>query len=350
MHCRRRKRAAGSTQAEASASERAHAACCSAPVSLAALHLPRDLQAAPPTHAWPVPFREVAASTVALSSASPTELGSGLWPAGSFGLLPAASSGPTELGCADFAALSAATSAAASGSKAYGAGTAGLSASGAWSVALPAGGAELPHQQPAVHEGVTGAMPWSVPLPATGAGHPQQQGQELQSSLEQTLALMGMQPAPANSTGPSAAHAAQASPAVGPPHAQLSMAGDAAQAQLSIAAGASGAQPQQHSYEGSNFVTRLSVKVFNCTPQQLPEGLRGMLTGWLNSTPAAAECYIRPGCVHLTMQASTPEAELPAMAPHRTCCIHCLRPAQLQETCTPAAQICCPSVGHLCVS
>ncbi len=162
-------------------------------------------------------------------------------------------------------------------------------------------------------------MPWSVPLPATGGGHPQQQGQKLQSSLEQTLALMGMQQAPADCAGPSAAPAAQASPAVDGAYDQLSMAGGAAQAQLSTTAGASGAPLQQHSYEGSNFVTRLSVKVFNCTPQQLPEGLRGMLTGWLNSTPAAAECYIRPGCVHLTMQASTPEAGLPAMAPHSAC-------------------------------
>ena len=176
-----------------------------------------------------------------------------------------------------------------------------------------------------MHEGVTGAVPWNAPLPATEAGHPQQQGQELQSSLEQTLALMGVQQAPANSAGPSAT-----------PAAQTSTAGGAAQAQLSTAAGADGTQPQQHSYEGSNFVTRLSVKVFNCTPQQLPEGLRGMLTGWLNSTPAAAECYIRPGCVHLTMQAGTPEAELP----HQSCFVHCLRPAQVHGTSTPAAKSC----------
>ena len=311
MHCRRRKRAAGSTQAEASASERAHAACCSAPVSLAALHRPQDLQAAPPTHAWPLSSHGFSASTVSLSSSSLTELGPDLWPAGSFGLLPAASSGPTDLGHAEFAPLSAATPAEASGSKAYGAGTAGLPGAGAWSVPLPAEGAGLPQQQPAVHEGVTGAMPWSVPLPATEAVHPQQQGQKLQSSLEQTLALMGMQQAPANSAGPSAT-----------PAARTSMADGAAQAQLSTAADASGAQPQQHSYEGSNFVTRLSVKVFNCTPQQLPEGLRGMLTGWLNSTPAAAECYIRPGCVHLTMQASTFEA---GELPHSDCFVHCLR-------------------------
>ena len=314
MPCRRRKRAAGSTQVEASASERAQAACCSAPVSLAALHLPQDLQAASPTHAWPLPSCELAASTVA-SSSSLTELGSDLWPAGSFSLLPAASSEPAELGHAGLAHSSAATSAAATGSRAYGAGTAGLAGAVPWSVALPAGAAGLPQQQPAVHEGVAGAMPWSVPLPTSGAGHPQQQGHKRQSSLEQTLALMGMQQAPADSAGPSAAPAAQASP-VAAAHAQLSMAGGAAQAHLSTSAGATGAQSQQHSYEGSNFVTRLSVKVFNCTPQQLPEGLRGMLTGWLNSTPAAAECYIRPGCVHLTMQASTPEAELPTKAPH----------------------------------
>ena len=50
-------------------------------------------------------------------------------------------------------------------------------------------------------------------------------------------------------------------------------------------------------------MVRLSVKLFNCTPAQLPGGLREQLCGWLNSTPACAEGFIRPGCLQLTCQA-----------------------------------------------
>ncbi len=46
---------------------------------------------------------------------------------------------------------------------------------------------------------------------------------------------------------------------------------------------------------------RLSLKIFNCTPGELPQGLRDQLCSWLCATPAGAEGYIRPGCVHLTI-------------------------------------------------
>lgn len=59
-------------------------------------------------------------------------------------------------------------------------------------------------------------------------------------------------------------------------------------------------------YRSDNLVLRLSVKLFNCTPAELPEDLKQQLTGWLKSTPAGAEGYIRPGCVHLTVQAHIP--------------------------------------------
>ena len=42
-------------------------------------------------------------------------------------------------------------------------------------------------------------------------------------------------------------------------------------------------------YQPATFVSRLSVKLFNCTPRDLPADLRDQLTGWLHSTPAGAE-------------------------------------------------------------
>ena len=54
-------------------------------------------------------------------------------------------------------------------------------------------------------------------------------------------------------------------------------------------------------YKPHHFVSRLSLKLFNCTPADLPDDLRAQLTGWLKSAPAGAEGYMRPGCVHLTL-------------------------------------------------
>lgn len=66
------------------------------------------------------------------------------------------------------------------------------------------------------------------------------------------------------------------------------------------------AAAQQQPYTASNAALRMSVKLFNCTPAQLPSTLRESVTGWLGSTPAEVEGYIRPGCVHLTVQAVVP--------------------------------------------
>ena len=63
---------------------------------------------------------------------------------------------------------------------------------------------------------------------------------------------------------------------------------------------------QQQPYMASNAAVRLSVKLFNCTPAQLPSNLRESVTGWLGSTPADVEGFIQPGCVHLTVQATVP--------------------------------------------
>ena len=56
-------------------------------------------------------------------------------------------------------------------------------------------------------------------------------------------------------------------------------------------------------YKPHHFVARLSLKLFNCTPADLPEDLRAQLTSWLKCAPAGAEGYMRPGCVHLTLDA-----------------------------------------------
>ena len=66
--------------------------------------------------------------------------------------------------------------------------------------------------------------------------------------------------------------------------------------ELHNAAPASGYQPE-------SLVIRLSIKLFSCTPAELPPDLKHQLLGWLNSTPAGAEGYIRPGCVQLVIQA-----------------------------------------------
>lgn len=67
-------------------------------------------------------------------------------------------------------------------------------------------------------------------------------------------------------------------------------------------AGAGQGAPVAAGYQAAGLVVRLSVKLFNCTPAQLPAGLREQLCGWLNSTPACAEGFIRPGCLHITFQ------------------------------------------------
>ena len=64
--------------------------------------------------------------------------------------------------------------------------------------------------------------------------------------------------------------------------------------------------PAAAAYQASSLVVRLSLKIFNCTPGELPQGLRDQLCGWLCATPAGAEGYIRPGCVHLTVMVGSP--------------------------------------------
>ena len=44
---------------------------------------------------------------------------------------------------------------------------------------------------------------------------------------------------------------------------------------------------------------RMSAKLFNCTPAQLPADLKANLVTMLQCGVNALEGYIRPGCVHL---------------------------------------------------
>ena len=73
-----------------------------------------------------------------------------------------------------------------------------------------------------------------------------------------------------------------------------------------IAAPAGYSNLPQQAYSATTSAVRLSIKLFNCTPAQLPGSLRETVTGWLGSTPVGLEGYIRPGCVHLTVQATMP--------------------------------------------
>jgi hypothetical protein len=55
------------------------------------------------------------------------------------------------------------------------------------------------------------------------------------------------------------------------------------------------------SFESEHRVLRLSAKLFNVTPADLPPDVRAALTGWLGGAPAAVEGYMRPGCVLLNL-------------------------------------------------
>ena len=48
---------------------------------------------------------------------------------------------------------------------------------------------------------------------------------------------------------------------------------------------------------------RMSAKLFKCTPQQLPGDLKANLLAMLQCGVNALEGYIRPGCLHLTLNA-----------------------------------------------
>lgn len=66
-------------------------------------------------------------------------------------------------------------------------------------------------------------------------------------------------------------------------------------------AGGTAAMAQLLSFRAEAFAVHLCVKLFHCTPADLPEDAREQLLGWLKGAPACTELYIRSGCVHLTV-------------------------------------------------
>ena len=66
---------------------------------------------------------------------------------------------------------------------------------------------------------------------------------------------------------------------------------------------------QKAVYQSDSVVLRMSIKLFDCTPASLPPDLKAQLTGWLKCTPLGVEGYLRPGCVHLLVQATVPAQE-----------------------------------------
>lgn len=55
--------------------------------------------------------------------------------------------------------------------------------------------------------------------------------------------------------------------------------------------------PAPQPYQPENFVLRLSIKLFNCTPAELPADLRDQLTDWLKGAPAGMTTI----CLFLTL-------------------------------------------------
>lgn len=56
-------------------------------------------------------------------------------------------------------------------------------------------------------------------------------------------------------------------------------------------------------FSSDQRVLRISMKLFNKTPADLPLELRTQISTWMGAAPAGMEAAIRPGCVFLTVQA-----------------------------------------------
>lgn len=73
-------------------------------------------------------------------------------------------------------------------------------------------------------------------------------------------------------------------------------------------------QPQ---YIPEEQFTRMSAKLFNCTPDHLPHDLKQNLIGLLSCCVNSIEGYIMPGCLHLTVEALVDNQQLEALQ-HRS--------------------------------
>lgn len=87
-------------------------------------------------------------------------------------------------------------------------------------------------------------------------------------------------------------------------------------------------------------LSTISIKLFGCTPSELPSDLREHMTAWFSGRVAGMEGYLRPGCLHLLVEAivgmSSDEGEGPA---HQT------DEARLKDG-SPAISVCLPKSAN----
>jgi hypothetical protein len=67
--------------------------------------------------------------------------------------------------------------------------------------------------------------------------------------------------------------------------------------------------PLAGAYEPPDRVVRLAFKMFDATPAALPPSLRAQMEGLVRGGPLSSAGYVRPGCVHLTIDLRLPERE-----------------------------------------
>ena len=70
----------------------------------------------------------------------------------------------------------------------------------------------------------------------------------------------------------------------------------------------------QPTYVPEQQFTRMSAKLFNCTPSHLPPDLKQDLVDLLSCGINSVEGYIRPGCVHLVLGAIMSRAQYKQLA------------------------------------
>jgi len=69
----------------------------------------------------------------------------------------------------------------------------------------------------------------------------------------------------------------------------------------------------QPKYIPEEQFTRMSAKLFNCTPEHLPHDLKQNLVGLLSCGVNSIEGYIMPGCLQLTVEALVGSEQMEAM-------------------------------------
>ena len=75
----------------------------------------------------------------------------------------------------------------------------------------------------------------------------------------------------------------------------------------------------QPKYIAEEQFTRMSAKLFNCTPEHLPHDLKQNLVGLLSCGVNSIEGYIMPGCLQLTVEALVGSEQMEAMQDMSAC-------------------------------